>query len=71
MASRKERRKDAKTAHERLKPTTGPFRHPDGDRRRRGGMTADQGIANKQEMQQFMALIPDEEPDDAESQADE
>jgi hypothetical protein len=38
MASEKKRRKAAKAA--KKKPQTGPFRHPDGDRRRREAMRA-------------------------------
>ena len=35
MASDKKRRKAAKQARKKDTPVTGPFRHPDGDRRRR------------------------------------
>jgi hypothetical protein len=37
MASNKRRRKAAKQARQRQRPQTGPFVHPDGDRRHRGG----------------------------------
>lgn len=62
MASFKQKRKDAKNSPVRsAKPSVpGAFRHPDGDRRRRGGPTADQGIADKRDRQQFGALIPDD-----------
>ncbi|MEO2091827.1 MAG: hypothetical protein ABGY75_20425 [Gemmataceae bacterium] len=63
MASDKKRRKQAK-AKKSPQPAGKPFRHPDGDRRRRGGPTADQGIANKKLMQQFEVAPPvsDENP---------
>jgi hypothetical protein len=53
MASQKKRRKAVKLTREQQKPRTGPLRHKDGDRRRRGGLTADQAIANKRAMQQL------------------
>lgn len=58
MASDKQRRKQAKAAKKSTQPAGKPFRHPDGDRRRRGGPTADQGIANKKLMQQFEVAPP-------------
>jgi hypothetical protein len=58
MASEKGRRKAAKVANLKKYPRKGPFRHPDGDRRHRGGMTADEGLANKRAMQQFGAIPP-------------
>jgi hypothetical protein len=63
MASDKQRRKQAK-AKKSPQPAGKPFRHADGDRRRRGGMTADQGIANKKLMQRFEVAppTPDETP---------
>ncbi len=66
MASFKKKRKDARNRSVGPpKPVPpGPFRHPDGDRRRRGGLTADQGIADKQAIQQFGALIPDDDDPD-------
>lgn len=62
MASDKKRNKQAKAAKKATRPAGKPFRHPDGDRRRRGGMTADQGTANKKLMQQFEVAppLPDE-----------
>jgi hypothetical protein len=53
MASSKKRRKSANLARKDRRPATGPFRHPDGDRRRRGGPSADQAIRDKRAMQQF------------------
>jgi hypothetical protein len=58
MASGKKRRKAAKLTKARQQPRTGPFRHKDGDRRRRGGLTADQATANKRLMQQLGAPVP-------------
>ena len=65
MASFKKKRKDSKNAPGRpaKPPAPGAFRHPDGDRRHRGGLTADQGVAEKQARQQFGALIPDDDDD--------
>jgi hypothetical protein len=62
MASDKQRRKQAKASKKANQPAGKPFRHPDGDRRRRGGITADQGTANKKLMQQFEVAppLPDE-----------
>jgi hypothetical protein len=54
MASTKKRRKAAKLGRER----TRPVRQKDGDRRRRGGPTYEQGLADKQAMQQFGAGVP-------------
>ena len=47
MASDKKKRKLAKQKNPRPKPAV----HPDGDRRRRGGMTADQGVRDKRARQ--------------------
>jgi hypothetical protein len=58
MASNKKRRKAIKLTNKQKRPRTGPFRHPDGDRRHRGARTADQGIADKRAMQQFGACPP-------------
>ncbi len=55
MASPKKRRKAAKLTKARQQPRTGPFRHKDGDRRHRGGMTYEQGLAAKHTMQQMGA----------------
>ena len=59
MASGKKRRKSAKvTKAQQQQPRTGPFRHKDGDRRRRGGTTYEVGLANKRAMQQLGAPVP-------------
>jgi hypothetical protein len=58
MASPKKRRKAVKLNREEQQPRTGPFRHKDGDRRRRGGLTANQAIADKRAMQQLGAPAP-------------
>jgi hypothetical protein len=58
VASPKKRRKANKLTRQQMHPRTGPFRHADGDRRRRGGQTADQAIAEKRAMQQFGAIPP-------------
>lgn len=64
MASDKKRRKLTKEAKKANQPAGKPFRHPDGDRRRRGGPTADEGVRNKQIMQQFEVAppVPDDQP---------
>lgn len=61
MASGKKRRKSSRQARKQQIPRTGPFRHPDGDRRHRGGMTYEQGLAIKQKMQQSGAERPTQE----------
>jgi hypothetical protein len=58
MASQKKRRKAIKLNREQKQPPTGPFRHKDGDRRHRGGLTADKALANKRAMQQLGAPLP-------------
>lgn len=58
MASDKKRRKAAKNSPKSQRPQTGPFVHPDGDRRHRGGMTYRQGLANKEAMRRI-GLPPD------------
>jgi hypothetical protein len=58
VASQKKRRKAVKLIREQQQPRTGPFRHKDGDRRRRGGITADQALADKRAMQQLGAPLP-------------
>jgi hypothetical protein len=55
MASKKKQRKAKRQTKKALQPRTSPFRHPDGDRRHRGSMTYEQGIAIKRTMQQFGA----------------
>jgi hypothetical protein len=52
MASDKQKRKAARGARPR-KP--GPP-HPDGDRRRRGGPTADQGMRDKKARREFRGV---------------
>ena len=61
MASGKKRRKTARQARKLNHPQTGPFRHPDGDRRHRGGMTYEEGLAIKKMLQQAGAKKHDEE----------
>jgi hypothetical protein len=58
MASDKKRRKQAKYKSPRPKPAA----HPDGDRRRRGGPTADQGLADKRARQTFWGIPEDPPP---------
>jgi len=60
MASEKKRRKLIKIKNAPSKPT--PGRHPDGDRRRRGGITADQAAAEKIARRQFEGVPVDEPP---------
>ena len=60
MASRKQQRKQAKRVYEAKHPRTGPFRHADGDRRRRGGIRVEDAIAQKRLMQQLGAVLPPE-----------
>jgi hypothetical protein len=64
MASDKKRRKQAKAAKKATQPAGKAFRHPDGDRRRRGH-SSEQAIRNKQLMQQFEVAppLPDEKPE--------
>jgi hypothetical protein len=61
MASGKKRRKAGRQARKQQLPRTGPFRHPDGDRRHRGGMTYEEGLAIKRKLQQAGAEVPSEE----------
>jgi hypothetical protein len=63
MVSPKKRRKDAKSTRKQQQPRTGVFRHADGDRRRRGGRTYEQGLAEKQVMQQ-MGAVPSQEEEE-------
>jgi hypothetical protein len=63
MASDKKRRKAAKQVRDQQRPAAGPFRHPDGDRRRRGGSDVKQAYKNK-ELLQMIGLPPP--ADDAE-----
>ena len=60
MASTKKRRKEAKLARPQ-QPTAGEFRHRDGDRRHRGGPTADKAIADKRAINQLSPLLSDAE----------
>jgi hypothetical protein len=41
---------------------TGEYRHSDGDRRRRGGHTADQATRDKRARQSFTGGIPTDDP---------
>jgi hypothetical protein len=50
MASGKNKRKAARQARKQKSPRTGPFRHPDGDRRHRGSMTYEQVMAIKRKL---------------------
>ena len=59
MASDK-KRKQAKKSKYATK--SGEFRHSDGDRRRRGGASADQGIRDKKIRQTFTGGIPVDDP---------
>ncbi|HUR53845.1 MAG TPA: hypothetical protein VMZ71_06920 [Gemmataceae bacterium] len=54
MASDKQKRKASKT------PKPANWVHPDGDRRRRGGLTADQGIKDKRARQTFAGGVPED-----------
>jgi hypothetical protein len=64
MASEKKRRKDARQAHKQRLPKAGPFRHRDGDRRRRAEMAAavKQALAAKKALQQIGLPLPPEGP---------
>lgn len=53
MASDKKRRKVAKAKQQVGNPAAGPPRHPDGDRRRRGGASAKQAIKDKLARREF------------------
>ena len=58
MASDKQKRKAAKKP-----PIPGkPFVHPDGDRRRRAGPTADQATHDKRTRQTFLGGVPEDPP---------
>lgn len=57
MASDKQKRKATK------KPRKPGAAHPDGDRRRRGGPTADQGTADKKARQGYFG-VPADKPSD-------
>ncbi len=63
MASPKKRRKEIKITRKQRQPRGGAFRHPDGDRRRRGGTTYEQGLADKRALRQMGATppVPEEE----------
>lgn len=65
MSSQKKRRKQIKLKDLQSAPSPiGPFRHKDGDRRRRGGPSADEATARKRAMQQFGAEIPGPDPEE-------
>ena len=55
MASRKQKRKTSK------KPRLPGAAHPDGDRRWRGKMTADQGMGDKDARRTFLG-VPEDKP---------
>ena len=56
MASDKKRRKAANAA--KKKPQAGPFRHPDGDRRRREwGTRVEDAIKNKERMRTLYGAV--------------
>ena len=59
MASGKQKRKVSK------KPRKPGAPHPDGDRRRRGGMTADQATADKRARQMFFGVTVEKPSDEA------
>lgn len=56
MASDKQKRKAAK----KPRPAGVPFRHPDGDRRRRGGPSVDQAIRDKRARQTFAGGVAED-----------
>ena len=56
MASGKRKRKAERQVRKQLFPRTGPFRHPDGDRRRRGGMTYEQVMEMKRKLHEAESL---------------
>ena len=58
MASGKKNRKASKAAKRTYQPPAGPFRHPDGDRRRRGGPNVDQAIAHKHQFRELFGAPP-------------
>lgn len=57
MASQKKKRKQVKTQQQQTQP---PGRHPDGDRRRRGGLTAKQAQADKRARHEFPGIQIDD-----------
>jgi hypothetical protein len=61
MASDKKKRKATRQVRKQQLPPTGTFRHPDGDRRHRGGMTAREALAIKRKLQQADAITPSDE----------
>jgi hypothetical protein len=58
VASGKKRRKQANVVRKRQRPPSSVFRHPDGDRRRKGEPTYEEGAAQKHTMQQLGATPP-------------
>jgi hypothetical protein len=61
MASDKKRRKSAKQDRKQsAPPPTGLFRHPDGDRRRRGMFRVDEAIEQKR-LSRMIGLPPEED----------
>jgi hypothetical protein len=67
MASLKKRRKQINLARRRQQVATGPLPHPDGDRRRRGSLTYEEGLAQKWAMQHFAGVIFPAGPEDDEA----
>jgi hypothetical protein len=61
MVSGKRKRKATRQARKQQIPRTSAVRHPDGDRRHRGGMTYEEGLAIKKSLQEAPAEIRDEE----------
>lgn len=65
MASDKKRRKEAKTAKKQATPPTGPFRHADGDRRRRdSGTLYRDAMAQKEALRHIGAVQSPEDEED-------
>jgi hypothetical protein len=60
MSSDKKPRKAKKSKY--ANPKTGEFRHSDGDRRQRGGPTADQATRDKKTRQTFGGTPADDPP---------
>lgn len=65
MASGKKKRKAARATDKAQQAPAGPFRHPDGDRRRRGGVRVEDAIAQKRMMQELYGA-PEPPGDDRE-----
>jgi hypothetical protein len=63
MSARKKGKKDPKGGRSTTGPAA-PFRHRDGDRRRRGGPNVDEAIRLKRMIREAGALIPDPDPEE-------